>query len=231
MLFSLLRKTINGFFDASLWRIVTLSSVISFLFLVAIIIVCWSLLNQFQFVHDHWLEAILDIAGKMTILLVIPLLFPFLLPIIASFFHEHLVNRVTEKQYHTPLPMVPQPYWRSFLRELRFFFWASFLNILCLPFYLIPVVNFVIYYALNGYLLGRTYFDLVALLYLKESEATIVRKKSLSVIYFSGIIITFMSNVPLVNILVPSFAIIFMTHIFHEVYPTHPKEPQENVCL
>ena len=54
--------------------------------------------------------------------------------------------------------MPPAPFWPELLHDLGFTVKALLLNILVLPLYLVPVLNLVLFYWLNGRLLGREYF-------------------------------------------------------------------------
>jgi len=98
--------------------------------------------------------------------------------------------------------------------SLRFLVVVVALNLLVLPAYLIPGVNLVIFYVLNGYLLSREYFELVALRRMTPQSARTVRKAHSAKLFGAGVIVAFFSTIPLVNLLVPVVATAFMVHIF-----------------
>ena len=90
---------------------------------------------------------------------------------------------------------------------------AAALNILILPLYLIPVVNVLAYYGLNGYLLGREYFELVALRRLEEKPANDLRRTFSGRVVLSGVVIAFLSTLPVINLVAPVIGTLMMVHI------------------
>ena len=95
------------------------------------------------------------------------------------------------------------------------------LNLLCLPFYLIlmfvPPLNLVLYYVLNGYLISREFFELVALRRMEPAAALNMRQQSRGKIMIAGILLTFLLTIPIVNFLTPVIATAFMVHLFHSL--------------
>ena len=92
------------------------------------------------------------------------------------------------------------------------------LNLLALPIYfLLPVINLLVFYALNGYLLGRASFELVALRRLDESSVRALRRSYQGSIFLSGAMIAFLTTVPLANLAVPVVATAFMVHLFESL--------------
>jgi uncharacterized protein involved in cysteine biosynthesis len=101
---------------------------------------------------------------------------------------------------------------------MRFIGITIMLNVLALPLYLIallfpPLFAFV-FYGLNGYLLGREYFELVSLRHQDEKAARRLRKTNRSKVFLAGIVIAFFITVPIINLVVPILATAFMLHIF-----------------
>jgi uncharacterized protein involved in cysteine biosynthesis len=74
-----------------------------------------------------------------------------------------------------------------------------------------------VFYALNGYLLGREYFELVALRRLDESSTRALRKAYQGSIFLSGVMIAVLTSVPLVNLAAPVIATAFMVHLFESL--------------
>jgi CysZ protein len=87
------------------------------------------------------------------------------------------------------------------------------LNLLVLPLYLVPVVNVVAFYGINGYLLSREYFDLVALRRLDARAAQRLRQAQRGRLFVAGLLIAGLLTIPLVNLLAPLIAAAFMVHV------------------
>ena len=101
----------------------------------------------------------------------------------------------------------------SVLAALRLGGMALLLNLLALPFYLVPGVNLLIYLALNGYLLGREYFEVVAQRRLRPAQASAQRRAARGRVWSAGLVIAALSTVPLVNLIAPVIGVAFMTHL------------------
>ena len=95
------------------------------------------------------------------------------------------------------------------------------LNLLVLPLYLvliwIPPLNLVLFYLLNGYLLGREYFEMVAVRRLELPAAKRLRRDSRGRVIMAGAVITFLLTIPLVNLITPIIAMAFMLHVFEDL--------------
>jgi uncharacterized protein involved in cysteine biosynthesis len=102
---------------------------------------------------------------------------------------------------------------------LKFAAIVILLNLLVLPVYLVlffvPPLNLILYYLLNGYLIGREYFELVAFRRLPPADATRLRRRHRARILLSGVILAFCMTVPVVNLFAPVLGAAFMVHVAH----------------
>jgi CysZ protein len=73
--------------------------------------------------------------------------------------------------------------------------------------------GFVIFLVANAYLLGREYFELVALRHYDEETARRLRARHSGRIFAAGLVIALFVTVPVVNLLAPLFATAFMVHL------------------
>jgi uncharacterized protein involved in cysteine biosynthesis len=71
-----------------------------------------------------------------------------------------------------------------------------------------------VFYVLNGYLLGREYYETVALRRLDARLAGELRRRNRWRVFLAGVVITLMLTVPLLNLIAPVIATAFMVHIF-----------------
>ena len=88
--------------------------------------------------------------------------------------------------------------------------------ILLITIVLIPLIPFV-FYALNGYLLGREYFEFAAVRRLEPPAGRALRKKFRTRIFLCGILIAVLMTVPFVNWLMPVIAAAYMVHVFEDL--------------
>jgi len=87
-------------------------------------------------------------------------------------------------------------------------------NFVALILLLVPGVNLIAFYAGNGYLLGREYFELAALRHLPAAEAKRLRKSNRPTVFLSGLIIAGVASVPILNLVTPLFATSFMVRVY-----------------
>src|SRR5260370_19728870 len=97
------------------------------------------------------------------------------------------------------------------------------LNLLALPLYLIfPGINLFLFLALNGYLLGRGYFEVIALRRLDAAAAKAVRTRFAGRVFLGGVVIAGLFALPLVNLVAPVIATAFMVHVFEALPRVEP---------
>ena len=88
--------------------------------------------------------------------------------------------------------------------------------ILLITIVLIPLIPFV-FYALNGYLLGREYFEFAAVRRLESAAGRALRKQYRTRIFLCGILIAVLMTVPFLNWLMPIIAAAYMVHVFEDL--------------
>ncbi|GAK48815.1 hypothetical protein U14_00023 [Candidatus Moduliflexus flocculans] len=138
---------------------------------------------------------------------------PSLIVVIAGFFQDTIIRHVEQKEYPHAASRAELAFWPEFLHDLRFTAWSLLLNLLILPFYLVGV-GFVISVALNGYLIGREFFESVAGYHLGKAQAKILRRQHRKVVFSGGLALTLLTLVPGLNLFAPVIAVIWMVHVY-----------------
>lgn len=146
-------------------------------------------------------------------------MFPLLYPILISFFDDYMAG-VIERRDYPQLPPAEPPFWPTFWHDMRFSIKAIVLNIVCLPLHFIPGF----YYCLNGYLLGSQFFRMSAGRRVSAPEAEALQRKARGVIFLAGVVISFCSTVPLLNLAAPLLGVATMLHVFHALKGTGKTE-------
>ncbi len=93
-----------------------------------------------------------------------------------------------------------------------------------------------LFIAINGYLLGREYYEMVAIRHVNQRAVTTSRIANSGKIFIAGALIAGMFLVPFLNILAPIIGAAMMTHIVHqlgvpEMAHRPPREKPENTDL
>jgi len=165
-----------------------------------------------------WLEWLAEAGGVVVFLIAAFLFFPAIATLISSLFLDQIAAAVEARHYPADPPGQGLPALASLSLSLRFTLVALALNLLVLPIYLLgfflPPLNIVVFYALNGYLLSREYFELVSSRHLPPAAMHRLRRAELRRLWVSGAVIAFLLTVPLVNFVAPLLATAAMVHIF-----------------
>lgn len=137
---------------------------------------------------------------------------------ITSLFLDEVADAV-EARHYAHLPPSPRAPFADALRDtINFLGVILAANLVAIVFYvLLPFAALFIFYAMNGYLLGREYFQLSAMRRLGPEGATALRKKHTMTIWAAGVLMAIPLTVPLVNLLVPIIGAATFTHIFHHL--------------
>jgi len=161
-----------------------------------------------------WLRWPLQILGDSAVAVIAWVLFPSISTTILSFFLDAVLERL-ERQHYPRLPPPHQvPISAVLLSGLRLIGLTVGLNLLALPVYLlIPAINIFLFYLLNGYLLSREYFDLVAMRRLDGIAARKLWSSRRGRWLLAGVAIALLLSVPIVNLAAPLVAAALMLHL------------------
>lgn len=177
------------------------------------------LLSATAFFTLPWLELVADMLGGLATVVVTWLLFPAVISAVIAFFLEDIAGAV-EARHYPGLPAARGPsVFQILWPTARFLGMVVLLNLLILPFIIIAPVFPFVFYSVNGYLLGREYFELVALRRMAPQDIRALRKARRGRLFATGVVIAFLLTVPVVNLLAPIIATAVMVHLFEAWRP------------
>ena len=185
--------------------------------LVLLAVVVWFLLAQLELLPWQWAQWMLDVLAGFGLAFLVWLLFPAVLSATVSLFLDSIAGQVERVYYPALPPPRRQAIHESLWNGLRLASIAIGLNVLALPIYFIPVLNFFVFYILNGYLLGREYFETVALRRLSAGEVGELWRREKGRLIVAGVVITLMLTIPFLNLVAPVVATAFMLHLFESM--------------
>jgi CysZ protein len=206
-------------------RVVTLSLGLAALTFAGLWIAVASLLYNAAFFEWRLLNWVVDVLGGLAVLVLSWLLFPAVVTAIMSFFLERVAATVEALDYPERGPPRRQRIGEAITSTLRLTGLTLLLNLLALPVYLlVPGINLFLFLSLNGYLLGREYFEVVALRRLDAAAARAARNRFGLRVFLGGVMIAALFSLPLVNLVAPVIATAFMVHLF-EALPCLESHP------
>lgn len=144
-----------------------------------------------------------------------------MVPVASAFsglFLEDIADAVEDRHYPGLPPVTPVRLGDSLVDSLNFLGLVIAANVLALVLYIfagpfIPVV----FLAVNGWLLGREYFTLVATRRIGREGAKALRAQNSGRIWLAGILMAAPLSVPLVNLVIPVLGVATFNHLFHRM--------------
>ncbi len=179
----------------------------------------------------NWFDDL--VAGASVFFMLI--LSAFLMVPVASAFTSMFLDTVSdavEAVHYPALPPAPRVPFSEALRDSLSFLGVLVLaNLAALALYAFMFLTVVlspftplVFIALNGFLLGREYFQLVAIRRLGRDGARAARSRHFLTIWVAGTLMALPLTIPIVNLLVPILGAATFTHLFHRLEATAPME-------
>lgn len=142
-----------------------------------------------------------------------------MIPVASAFsgvFLDEVADAVEVKHYPNLPAAQGQSLYEGLKSGVNFLGLVIAINIFALIFYLIsgPFAPLV-FWAVNGALLGREYFTLVASRRMDVSAVKALRRKHRGKIWLAGALMAAPLSVPVINLLIPVLGVATFTHIFH----------------
>ncbi|WP_152046891.1 sulfate transporter family protein [Aureimonas psammosilenae] len=136
---------------------------------------------------------------------------------IAGLFLDDVAAVVERERYPGAPPGREMPLLPALWLSVKFFGVVVLGNLLAFALLLVPGINLVAFFAVNGYLLGREYFEFAAMRYRPEEEAKAMRRRNRATVFAGGAAIALFLAVPILNLLTPLFAAALMVNLHHLV--------------
>lgn len=160
----------------------------------------------------------LETLGYIMFFIVSLMLFPSVITLFSGFFIDSAIERLSNQNGGRILRNVPLS--ESLLVSGVVAFKGISLSIILIPVTMVlgvlPFVNFLpvmLYYVLNGRLLGREYFFAVALRYAEKQKAEDLFNRYRLYWMKAGIVIAVLMTVPVINMISPLIAAAFMRRL------------------
>jgi uncharacterized protein involved in cysteine biosynthesis len=203
--------------DPSARRVLLLSMIGTVVVLVALVWAAHWLLAGITWFGIGWIDATIDALGTLAALALAWLLFPAVLTAVTGLWTDSIAAAVEARYF----PGLPAPRGGAALdgalAGLKLAGAALVLNLVLLPLYLVPGINLALFYGANGYLVGRGYFEQAAVRRLAPAERRALFARHRFTLWVAGVIITFMTTIPFLNLVVPIVGTALMTHLLEHL--------------
>jgi len=171
------------------------------------------LLGQVQWVDNVISWAFVALMFVMSVFLMVPVASAFV-----SMFLDDVAEAVEDRHYPS-LPKVDGvPLRDGIIDGISAMGVLIVANIAALLLTLVfPIAGLPVFYAVNGFLLGREYFTVAAMRRLGRAGAVQMRKRHGATIWMAGVLMALPLTVPILNLLVPIIGAATFTHLFHRL--------------
>ena len=170
-----------------------------------------------------WLGFMAAILAGIGLALALALLVAPVTAIIAGLFLDDAAEAVERTDYPADPPGRALPLLPALVQSIKFFGVVIVGNIVALLLLLIPGINIAAFFIVNGYLLGREFFEFAAMRHRSELEARTLRRRHSGTIFLAGLVVAAFISVPLLNLTAPLFAAAMMVHLHKMIAASDPE--------
>ncbi|MEB8388106.1 EI24 domain-containing protein [Rhodobacteraceae bacterium KMM 6894] len=168
----------------------------------------------------RWLDDAAGWGGLIVMLIASAFLMVPVASAITSLFLDRVAQAVEDRHYPSLPPARPVGIIEGLRDSVVFLGVLIAANLLALIAYLLlPFAALAIFWGVNGYLLGREYFQLVAMRRMTPDAARALRKRHWLRIWGAGVLMAMPLTVPLINLLIPVLGAATFTHLVHALPP------------
>lgn len=160
-----------------------------------------------------WLGFAAAILAGLALALGLGLLIAPVTAVIAGFFLDDVAEIIEREDYPADAPGRELPMATAALVSVKFLALVVVANLFALLLLLVPGVNIAAFFLVNGYLLGREFFEFAAMRFRSEAEAKALRRRHADTVFLAGLVIAAVLSIPIVNLLTPLFAAAMMVHL------------------
>jgi len=226
MILTAFLKTLGQIGDRAFRRVLLLGIGLSVLLLAAIYAVIFFLIGwlvpdtlTLPWIGEiHWVDNILS--GASFLLMIVMSVF-LMVPVASAFtgiFLDDVAEAVEARHYPDLPPATPIPLLDQIRDSLGFLGVVLGVNLVALVLYFFvgPVAPF-LFWAVNGFLLGREYFQMAAMRRLGRQGARDLRRRHGATIFLAGLLMAVPLSLPLVNLVIPILGAAVFTHLVNRL--------------
>jgi len=177
-------------------------------------------LSQVELATIPWLDMLARWGSGLAAVLLATLMFPGVVSAVIMLGQERIIDAVESRHYPGLTPARPLALGAAIGVALRLLGLTVLLNLLMLPVYMallvLPPLNVLVFAVVNGALLGRDYFQTVALRRLSPDQVSAVRLPRRKQVWAAGTVAALLLTIPGLNLIAPVIATAAFVHLVQE---------------
>jgi uncharacterized protein involved in cysteine biosynthesis len=164
----------------------------------------------------QWIATLAGWSGPVAMVLLSVVLMVPVASAISGLFLDRVADAVEARHYPQAGEARAVPLLEALRDSLGFLGVMIAANLVALILYLVfSPVALLIFWGLNGFLLGREYFTLVAIRHLGREGASRLRRQHAGTVWLAGVLMAMPLSIPLLNLAIPVLGAATFTHVFH----------------
>lgn len=220
MFFSAFVKAFSQLFDVSLRKWLGYSLLLAIGTIAGLMVVTGLVLDSLALSEDGSVKFLIQALGVLGNVILAFLLFPGVMVLWIGIFADPITRAVEQKYYPQDPPGQDVPIGVGIRSAVKFFgLWAGLNLVLVLPSLMIPIplVTTILFYGVNAWLLSREFFEQAALRHVPIPIKDEMVERYGRKLTFNGVFITFLHQIPFLNLFAPVMSLAAMLHIFKEL--------------
>ncbi|TCO73950.1 EI24 domain-containing protein [Rhodovulum euryhalinum] len=231
MILTAFLKTLGQFGDRAFRKVLLLGIGLSVLLLALVyaavfLLIGWLLPDSFTLPWIGEVQWVDDLASGASLVLMLVLSIFLMVPVASAFIGIFLddVAEAVEARHYPDLPKVaPIPVLDQIRDAVGFFGVVVAVNLVALvAYFLVGPFAPILFWAVNGFLLGREYFQMAAMRRLGRKGAVALRKRHGLMVFAAGLLMAVPLSLPLVNLVIPILGAAVFTHLVNRLAPQAP---------
>ena len=225
-MFKIIRTSILDLFDSKMRAVFLKTVSISIIVILGLMLLIWGLFDSVQIFEFNFLNKLISWAiGAILFIIASAVLGPMMI-VIGGIYSEDIAHYVEKKHYPNRVGHRFVGVAESIKTGGRLLFNCFIVNILLTPIYIVggffPIISVLIFFGVNGYLLSRELFEIVASRHFERNDRVLFWRANRGGSIFIGVIIICLSAVPFLNLISAMLGMIITTHFFQ--YRTNTKK-------
>lgn len=158
-------------------------------------------------------DAASETAASVAAVILAILLLPTVAMIVGGILFDIAADRVEKLRFPNDPPGRNIPVGEAIWNTVKIAVPALFINLACLPLFLIPGVNLIVFLSVNAFLMSREYFSIAALRFHPWTEVKAMRKRHGAAIFAAGLTCAALLLVPIAQFLAPLYGAALMVRL------------------
>lgn len=228
-MFEAAAKALSQMFTQPFRAVLLKSIALAVAFLAVIVIVLFRLLEWLSGSGVAWLDGLLGASAHGALVVIgwivaialgiglfagAVLLMPAVTALVASVFVDEIAALVEQFYYPADPPGKALPFGPAIVEGVKAGLLAIAVYICAAPFLLLAGIGFVLFFLATAWLLGREYFELVAMRFHSVEDAKQLRRLHHATVFTAGLFIAAFVSIPILNLATPLFGTAFMVHVY-----------------